>query len=224
MHVLDLGSGTGFSAQSFLDFFSHARLTLVEPDPAMLEAAAPLFEDSTQITSIHARAENFEFSARYDLVLVGSAWHWMDRAQLIKKFETGDVGGVFIFEYQFPKAKAHADLNEWVRRAFNLKWRTLTQEPRGNLTELTQGLRDSLFFAEQSRVSFLHEEAFDLERFWGMIISQSRFLAYEETLPVETRVDYRKLLLQELALMWGLGRELQFILPYEGDFFLRRKI
>jgi SAM-dependent methyltransferase len=224
MQVLDLGSGTGFSAKSFFNFFPSTDLTLVEPDPAMLSIAKTHFENLPSSTLIGQRAEDFQIDTRFDLVLVGSAWHWFNRALLVKNFEAAQVDAIFIFEYQFPKAKDHAALNEWVRREFNLRWRTTTQEPRGNLTELTQVLRDSSFFSEHTRVNLNQEESFSRERFWGMIVSQSRFLAYEETLSTESRVEQRNLLLQELSSLWGPSLEHVFILPYEGVFFLRRKI
>jgi SAM-dependent methyltransferase len=224
MRVLDLGSGTGLSARSFLNFFASADLTLVEPDAAMLTVARSHFENSPSAKLICGRAEDFQMNCEFDLILVGSAWHWFDRALLVENFEAGQPAAIFIFEYQFPKAKDHAPLNEWVRREFNLRWRTTAQEPRGNLTELTQGLRNSSSFSEHTRVNLNQEESFNLERFWGMIISQSRFLAYEETLSPEARVEQRNLLLQEISSMWGSPSEHVFILPYEGVFFLRRKI
>jgi SAM-dependent methyltransferase len=229
LKVLDLGSGTGFSSRAFLAFFPHAEFTLVEPDRAMLEASEASFQNDSHILHsnplvrfVHSSAEEFQLTESYDLVLIGSAWHWMDRAALLKNFERARVKSVFIFEYQFPKAKSDTAINEWVRREFNLRWRTQSQAPRGTLRELTSGLRESNEFSETSRIQILHEVNFDLDSFMGMITSQSRYLAFESTLPAVTRDAYRQSLRAELSAFWSLQTEMPFLLPYEGYAFSLR--
>jgi SAM-dependent methyltransferase len=229
--VLDLGAGTGFSAHSFLKFDPYAELTLVEPDGKMLARAKELFANDANVRFVQRAAEAFDWPVAYDLVLIGSAWHWMDRTVMQKQFEAADVGAVFIFEYQFPKAKFKSELNEWVRREFNLRWRTREQIPRGNLEELTEGLRNSKLFSQVKQIVIPHEELFSVEDFFGMIISQSRFLAYEATLELSERNAYRQKLFLELKEVWGLQKEehesenkLMFHLPYEGLLFRRRMI
>jgi trans-aconitate methyltransferase len=224
IRVLDLGAGTGLSSGAFLDFYPGSELTLVEPDPAMLAVARAAFQNDSRVSYFLGSAETFKFETQYDLVLVGSAWHWMDRTVLQKKFEDAEVGAVFIFEYQFPKAKSHQSLNEWIRREFNLKWKTLTQVPRGNLTELTDGLRSSPFMRQKSHELLPQEQAFDLDQFFGMLVSQSRFLAYESTLPDSERKSYREKLRGELTQFWDLKNEISFLLGYEGLFFERRSV
>jgi SAM-dependent methyltransferase len=224
LRVLDLGSGTGFSSRAFLEFYPDTELTLVEPDAAMLAAAKDLLRDIPRVQYVNASAEEFTFTEAYDLVLVGSAWHWMNRELICQKLEAADVGSVFVFEYQFPKAKAQNELNDWVRREFNLRWKTSSQTPRGTLHELTEGLRRSHSFSEVSRLSIPHENDFDLPGFFGMLISQSRFLAFEMTLLISERDAYRQSTYADLSNFWGLQNEIRFHLPYEGFYFRRRSL
>ena len=224
LKVLDLGSGTGFSSRAFLEFFPNTELTVVEPDTAMLAASREVLVNHSCVRYVNESAEAFSFADAYDLVLVGSAWHWMDRAFLLEKLEASIVQSIFVFEYQFPKAKTEGALNDWVRREFNLKWKTSFQTPRGTLEELTQGLRDSSLYSEVSHALIPHESDFNLDAFFGMLISQSRFLAYESTLPIGERDAYRQKVRVELASFWSLQTDIRFSLPYEGFCFQRRRI
>jgi len=224
LRVLDLGSGTGFSAQSFLGFYPWAEVTLVEPDHEMLEISRAELGSMPRIRWVNQSAELFEMKESYDLVLIGSAWHWMDRKRIQEKIENSESKAVFIFEYQFPKAKENPSLNEWVRREFNLKWKTTNQVPRGSLIELTEGLRNSSSMRECARVFLPHEQSFLFDDFFGMLISQSRFLAFEQTLLDSQRISHREEVRRELFQFWGLKNENSFLMPYEGLFFQRRRI
>ena len=146
LRVFDLGSGTGLSAASFLRTFPDCVVTLVEPDAAMMEASFELPDlKLAKVTRISANAESFETGEQADVILVGSAWHWMNFEKtipaILKALKPGGI--LFIFEYQFPKAKGPvgATLNEWVRREFNLRWKPEYQKPRGTLRELTESVR-----------------------------------------------------------------------------------
>jgi hypothetical protein len=224
LNVVDLGGGTGLSAKSFLKLFPWAELTVVEPDANMLEVARDTLKDFPKTKFALNRAEDFRFESQVDLVLAGSAWHWMNQDLILKHLELIHASAVFIFEYQFPKAKAASGLNDWIRREFNLKWRTTQQVPRGTLIELTQGLRDSNFFQEVGRDSLLVEREFSAEAFYGMIVSQSRYLAYEKTLSDSEKIRGRQQLSLELESYFGSTGVIPFELFYESVLFRHRNV
>jgi len=205
--VLDLGAGTGISSLSFSRFYPEADFILVEPDLEMLEQSHQTLSVVESVQRIHESAERFQLEEKVDLVLIGSAWHWMNPAVTIERIQNvlKPGGAVFVFEYQFPKAKVpeHLPLNEWIRREFNLRWKPQGQTPRGSLRELTEPLRVLPGLSETRAISFEKSESFSLERFYGELLSQSRYLAYERTLNLEGREELRKGLLKELAHFWG---------------------
>lgn len=78
MKVADIGSGTGFSAELFLD--AGCSVVGVEPNAEMREAGDRLLGDHPQFRSVHATAEatGLEDHA-VDLVVAGQAFHWFDQ-------------------------------------------------------------------------------------------------------------------------------------------------
>jgi SAM-dependent methyltransferase len=234
LRVLDLGAGTGNSAASFYRFYSgEIEFTLVDPDPKMLQAIAlEHFEERatviTHASESHLIPQGRCESEKFDLVLIGSAWHWMNApatlAMLASEVRSG--GGVFVFEYQFPKAVDHAGslaLNEWVRREFNLKWKEPSQKPRGSLRELTEPFRNHSEFSERSRVELKERALLRAEDFHGVIVSQSRYLAYERSLLDEgVQLLARESLLKNLTEFWSSESTLPFEYGYEGILFRAR--
>lgn len=224
LNVVDLGGGTGLSAKSFLSVFPWAELTVVEPDSKMLEVARDTLKDFPKTRFALNRAEDFPFEGPVDLVLAGSAWHWMNQDKILKRLELVHVSALFIFEYQFPKAKSSNALNDWIRREFNLKWRAAGQIPRGTLIELTQGLRDSNVFREVDRNSLLVERDFSAEAFYGMIVSQSRYLAFEKTLSDSEKIKGRQQLRLDLDSFFRSAGVFTFALFYESVLFRHRNV
>ncbi len=227
LKVLDLGAGTGLVSESFLRFYSSIELTVVEPDRAMLnEAVTRLKEHSSFLVGKLSRAEDLLMPADYfDLILVGSAWHWMNSEETLNRLTKmiKPLGLVYIFEYQFPKAGPEFEgINEWVRRQFNLHWRAPSQAPRGTLHEITECLRSSPSFSQRSKTEFTHQELQDVDQFSGMIFSQSRFLHFESTLPEAERAKYRSLVKEILLEKWGLNNQISFFYPYQGFLFQKR--
>ncbi len=77
--IVDLGTGTGAVARALAA--RGARVTGVDPSPALLEKAAELAaRDGLDVTWCEATAETTGLgTGQFDAVLVGSAWHWFDR-------------------------------------------------------------------------------------------------------------------------------------------------
>ena len=225
LRVLDLGAGTGFSSLSFLRFFPETDLVLVEPDASMLEASREVLADhGGHCEWIHSRAENFTVSKPVDIILVGSAWHWMNPEQTLQSILSSlrPGGAILVFEYQFPKAKEETALNEWVRRSFNLKWKPGTQKPRGTLVEITQTIRDHAGLSEVSRRELTKQEVLSAEDFFGVIVSQSRFLDYERTLNSSEKNENRAELLRELGDFWKEKQGISFEYSFQSIVFFRR--
>jgi len=234
LRVLDLGAGTGNSAFSFQTFYQGAvEFTLIDPDPAMLEASEEgAFPEQTVLRRIAAPSEGWASHPgaprEADLALIGSAWHWMKAGPTIEVLSRAIIrgGGVFIFEYQFPKAVEHSPasgLNEWIRREFNLRWRDPAQVPRGSLRELTAGFRDHAGFCEESRVSCRERVRLSPEELSGVIQSQSRYLAFERGLPDEAaRSSARQDLMNGLRARWSGEEPIPFEYEFEGFLFRRR--
>jgi SAM-dependent methyltransferase len=238
IRVLDLGAGTGNSAWSFRQFYrGETDFTLIDPDPAMLERVLPLdFGSGARVRSRVASSHEIERAlpdgsleqSHFDIALAGSAWHWMQASETIRALEACLVpgGAFFVFEYRFPRVVGGADasgLNEWIRRSFNLHWKTPDQKPRGSLRELTEPLRAHDAFFERSSVECIGESEIDPEGFAGVVVSQSRYLAYERTLPDEAaRERARSELIREIKTRWPEPHPVRVEYDFQGFLFVRR--
>jgi SAM-dependent methyltransferase len=185
--LVDVGCGTGHSIVSLRRTGLQARMIGIDPDIQMLEQAQDLIE-SEKIQGVQfdiGSGEATGLAAKsMDAVLVGSAFHWMNGVKAKDEFARilKPSGIVRIFEYQFPKAQSLPQLNEWIRRQFNLYWKALNQTPRGSFLRITDTFRldDRFELLSQGRPRMTQDLGAD--EFLGLILSQSRVLCYEETL------------------------------------------
>jgi ubiquinone/menaquinone biosynthesis C-methylase UbiE len=222
LQILDLGAGTGYASESFLRIDPAAQVTLLEPDEGMLNHAR---ERQPDATFIHSRAETIALKDEsLDGVLIGSAWHWMDYETTLREIDRVLIpdGAVFIFEYQFPKGQDLFDLNEWVRRQFNLYWKAPSQVPRGSLYEITQAFRDDKNFSQITDIDLSEVKNHSADEFADVIFSQSRFLHYEESLKENIPGNYRLKIRNELKTYWSAAETLPFLYCYEGFAFRKR--
>lgn len=198
--IADLGCGTGHSAVSLMrssQFFqAHARIIAIDPDPGMLLQGERLLKELS-ISSIELKQGSGEKTDleddSVDAILVGSAFHWMNGHQAKEEFKRifRDKGILRIFEYQFPKALQLPDLNDWIRRQFNLYWKAPDQKPRGTLMQLTEIFKgDSSFrFLGQGQPEMVQQ--LDSKQLTGLLFSQSRVLHFENTLEPLARTQFR---------------------------------
>ncbi len=231
--IADLGAGTGISASSFLRCFPGAsRVLLVDPDPEMLkkEDCSKEFPE-VRVQTVCTSAEDFRLSSMsggLDGVLIGSAWHWMDPQAVLQALTlTLKPGGFLaVFEYQFPKASgegAALRVNEWVRRQFNQAWRASGQVPRGTLDGLLEPVRGHRDFASRGGSSLEQKQALDAEDLEGVIVSQSRYLAYQATLSsTAERATARESLRESLRGLWEHSGRISFEYRFECRVFQRR--
>ena len=85
--IADVGSGTGFSAEPFLQHGNP--VTGIEPNPDMRAAAEEFLSEWPAFTSVAGTAEATGLADRcVDLVVAGQAFHWFDaeraRAEFIR--------------------------------------------------------------------------------------------------------------------------------------------
>ncbi len=194
--IADFGCGTGHSAASFLKTPVKAEIIGVDPDPAMLAEAQNLSTrlglESVQFQVGSGEATNLP-DGRFDAIMMGSSFHWMNpektKDEVLRVLKP--KGLVWIFEYQFPKAPALPDLNEWIRRQFNLYWKAPGQKPRGSLKEITHVFRGDPRFEFISDRRPPMEQTLSVDELAGMIFSQSRVLCYEEPLTSAEKSRFR---------------------------------
>lgn len=211
--VADLGCGTGHSSESLLRAIPDARVRGVDPDPRMLEQAIAICprgdfsEGSGERTGLPTQS--------FDAVTIGSAFHWME--PLAAREEVRRIlrprGALLVYEYQFPKAAALAELNEWIRREFNLRWKAPGQKPRGAFDAVTACFRGDPGFVRISDRRIPMVQSLDSIALTGLILSQSRVLHYENGLTPEEGARFRVDLGRRMAEMLGNR-------PAEFDFSL----
>jgi ubiquinone/menaquinone biosynthesis C-methylase UbiE len=85
--LIDLGTGPGLLALGFAPYVG--RITGVDPEPAMLAAAREAADRAGQeLTLIAGKAEDLpDDIGRFDVVTIGRALHWMDRAAILNVLE-----------------------------------------------------------------------------------------------------------------------------------------
>ena len=202
--LCDVGCGTGHSSVSVLRAGIDARIIGIDPDSGMLMHAREL----SQIQGFGERIEFREgmgeetglshFSV--DGILVGSAFHWMD--PLLARDEFSRIlkpcGLIHIFEYQFPKAVHLKELNEWIRRQFNLHWKAPGQVPRGDFSRVTSGFREDPRFKKRAEGRPPMVLVLGADELSGLLLSQSRVLHFESTLQGSEKQDFRSALRTEI--------------------------
>jgi SAM-dependent methyltransferase len=83
--IADIGSGTGFLSELFLD--NGNDVYAVEPNANMRQAAETLFADRRNFHSMDATAEATGLAdASVDFIVAGQAFHWFDRPRARAEF------------------------------------------------------------------------------------------------------------------------------------------
>ena len=182
--LLDVACGTGqstFSLSASAPRGMTLELHACDSDPEMIKRLTHLTADA--LLSLQPRvasAEALPFpNQSFDGVICLSAYHWFDRelanSEILRVLKPGGI--ILVGEYQFPKCPALPELNEWIRRQFNLHWKLDDQKPRGTLRSLLTPLVQNPRI--QSPLWQRHTESLMLkpEAFLGLLQSQARFLA-----------------------------------------------
>ncbi len=84
--LLDIGCGPGLLAIGFSPFVEHC--TGIDPEAAMIAAAkAAAAEAGVALSLIHARIEELSAARTFDIITIGRALHWLDRAAALPVLE-----------------------------------------------------------------------------------------------------------------------------------------
>lgn len=95
--LLDVGCGPGLLAIGFAPYVRQC--TGIDPEPAMLEAAAKTIAKAGVAVSLMAgRLEDFKAPEKFDIITIGRALHWLDRANALSKLNEllSDDGAILI--------------------------------------------------------------------------------------------------------------------------------
>lgn len=205
--IADVGSGTGHSAISLLKTElspMQAVVHALDPDPGMISEARNLAEAHELAGRLHFAVASGEHtglrSESVHAVTVGSAFHWMDREAAREEFHRVLLtsGLVRIFEYQFPKTAQLPELNEWIRRQFNLVWKAPGQVPRGDFAQLTSVFRDDCRFRFTAEAKPPMHQPLSAADLAGLLFSQSRVLHFERTLSEPEKELFREETLERI--------------------------
>jgi ubiquinone/menaquinone biosynthesis C-methylase UbiE len=194
--VADVGCGTGHSTVSLLRSGIPMRVTATDPDPAMLDKARAMPElvAAGVRFAVGGGEETSLGTASVDAVTVGSAFHWMDPFRTREEFlrVLRPFGVILVYEYQFPKSQSCPELNEWIRREFNLRWKAPFQRPRGDFEAITRCFRTDRRFVvlRDSKVPMVLKMT--PEELTGLLLSQSRILHYENGMSEERKAEFRR--------------------------------
>lgn len=95
--ILDIGAGTGQASQPFIEL--GCQVTLIEPAKLMSQFMADQYQDMDSVKVIPQVYEEVKPDGRYDLVISGTSFHWLDPEQ---KYQLAyqhlkDSGGLVLF-------------------------------------------------------------------------------------------------------------------------------
>jgi len=178
----------------------------IDPDEKMIEKAEKQFSEVRALTWKIGSGEKTDLETQScDAIIIGSAFHWMHPQSCIAEFSRilRPKGVIRVFEYQFPKSLRFPELNEWIRREFNLRWKAPLQKPRGSLKELAHD------FFQDPRFEFLGEgkppmrNELSTRELHGLLLSQSRVLHYQDALSEEERMVFHRETLEKLESFLG---------------------
>jgi SAM-dependent methyltransferase len=182
--VADVGSGTGFLSELFLQ--SGNQVFAVEPNKEMRMQAESNFGSNSSFISIDATAEDTGLDdASIDFIVAGQAFHWFDPIPTRREFarilkpkgwvlivwnERRIVPGGFSEAYEAIGRKFSADKNRGARRAM----------ATGEAAAMKE------FFAPDKceRATFSHSHSLDLSGLESLLLSASYM-----PLPGDTRCD-----------------------------------
>jgi protein-tyrosine-phosphatase/ubiquinone/menaquinone biosynthesis C-methylase UbiE len=156
--VVDLGSGTGFSAEAWAS--RAERVVGVEPNPAMREIAAARAPANLSYVGTHAAETGLDADAA-DVVTASQSFHWMapeptlaEVARLLRS------GGVFAaYDYEWPPA-----IHPEVDQAWEAVMRSVANFGRVRKSEHLERMRASGRFRYAREVMLHSQESGGVER------------------------------------------------------------
>jgi SAM-dependent methyltransferase len=167
--VADVGSGTGFSSELFLD--NGNAVFGIEPNMAMRKAAERLLAAHPLFKSIDGTAEATGLPAhRVNLVIAGQAFHWFDPVRSRAEFQRilKPEGWIVLF-WNSRRIDTSPFLNEY--EELLLRHGTDYKQVRHDRT--TAGLPETFFQGNCRRRVLANEQILDFKELTGRLLSSS---------------------------------------------------
>jgi SAM-dependent methyltransferase len=168
--VADVGSGTGISAQMFLD--NGNTVYAVEPNGPMREAAETLLGGRPNFHSVDGSAEDTTLTDRsVDLVVCAQAFHWFDPARSRAEFSRIlRPGGHLVLLWNERKTAGSPLLEDYERLLLEYG----TDYARVRHENVNADALDRFFGAGRYHsTQFRNEQTFDLTGLTGRLLSSS---------------------------------------------------
>lgn len=168
--IADLGSGTGFSSELFLQ--NGNAVFGVEPNREMREAGEQLLKDELKFTSINGTAEATTLpDESIDLIIAGQAFHWFDveatRVECQRIIKPGGRIALIWNERRVADDPLQAEYE-----AFLLKFGT-DYENVGLKHKVDESSFDTFFGGEWATRECPNEQILDWDSFKGRVLSAS---------------------------------------------------
>ncbi|MBA2377248.1 MAG: class I SAM-dependent methyltransferase [Rubrobacter sp.] len=176
--VADIGSGTGFLSQLFLE--NGNRVFGVEPNDEMREAGERILAGYPNFTSVAATAEETTLlDSSVDFIVAGQAFHWFDPGKARREFERISKPGGWVALVWNSRSRREspfsADYEEVVRR-HGKDYEEVSHGRRGSPEEIRA------FFSPEvvEAATFSNRQTFDFDGLKGRILSSSYAPAEDE--------------------------------------------
>lgn len=169
--IADVGSGTGFLAERFLQL--GCVVYAVEPNPAMREAAEKLLAGMGGFHSVPAMAEDTSLAAgSVDVITAGQAFHWFEANAARQEFRrilrsAGHV--IFVYNHWNVEGSPLADAYRETMDRFGLTY----GEPRDRQVPLPQRIEAFFHPADYRQRTFDNPQKMDFQGLRGRVLSAS---------------------------------------------------
>lgn len=167
--VADIGSGTGLSAQIFLE--NGNTVFGIEPNEPMRKAAEGLLHAYPNFISVHGSSEETQLPNKsIDLIVCAQAFHWFDRAKTKIEFQRIARNGAHLCLIWNDRKETDDFMQayEKIIEQFAIDYKEIAHR------NITRDIIDA-FYAPYSCKKFTlnYEQHFDLDGLIGRIISSS---------------------------------------------------
>jgi SAM-dependent methyltransferase len=209
--IADIGSGTGFSAEPFLDH-GH-RVLAVEPNEDMRRAAEGLFGERPGFESVAGSAEETGLEVEsVDAVVAGQAFHWFDAEAARAEFTRilrAPKWVVLFWNVRLTHGTPFLEDYETLLQRFGTDYEAVRHE------HVDDTALRSFFGGDYVRRTAPNEQRFDLEALEGRVRSSSYT-------PPPGHPDYEPMMaaLRELFDRDRAGGEVR--MPYRTEIFIGR--
>lgn len=167
--IADIGSGTGISAELFLD--NGNKVYAIEPNKEMREAAEKLFAGNLNFVSINATAEETTLeNSSVDLIIAGQAFHWFDVSKSKAEFKRILKPNRSVVLMWNKRKRSDSPFQEDYENLL-LKYGTDYKDV-GHQNIGKEGLEE-LFGGKYEQTNFANKQIFDFEGFKGRLLSSS---------------------------------------------------